>query len=173
MTTWTQLASLDAPSAGAFDFPSITFTGYSVVQIVMSGITVTSDGTSMLFQFYVSSALVTSAGYRWVVRTAQNAAIVGDAGSSQTSIGLCSNDAGETVGNDTGEAFNGIITLDNVLSATTSKKMEFEVAMTNPAGSGQFGSGVGVMDGTGAIDGFKLTGSSNLTAGKVRVLGMA
>jgi hypothetical protein len=77
------------------------------------------------------------------------------------------------VGNDTGEAFNGVITLDNVLSATTSKKMEFEVAMTNPAGSCQIGSGVGVMDGTGAIDGFKLTGSSNLTAGKVRVLGMA
>lgn len=172
MTTWTQIATSDAPSGGVFDFPSITFTGYIIVQIVMSGITVTSDDTAILFQFYTGGSLITS-GYRWVVRHTSNATADGDNNASTTSIGLTSNDATEAVGNASGEEFNAILTLDAPLSSAFSQKLEYEVAFTTPAGSSSGGSGVGVMDNTGAIEGFKVSGSSSLTAGRVRVLGLA
>jgi len=174
MTTWTQIASLDSPTAGVFDFPSVTWTGYIQFEVIISGVTVTSDDTSLILQFYKSSALVTGASYRWDLQAATNAATTHDGNNSVTAIGLTSNNANEGVGNATGEAFGGVVILDNPLSAALTHKVEHEVAFTNPAGSINAGNGMGCLDGTGvALDGFRISGSSNLTAGKVRVLGLA
>ena len=173
MSTWTQIASLDAPSGGVFDFPSITFTGYILVEVIISGVTVTTDGTSITLQFYSGGGLITSAGYRWDVLAETSAAETHDGATASTSIGLTSNNASETVGNATGEAFNAILLIDVPLSSALTKRYESEIAFTDQAGSVNVGNGVGAMDGTGALEGFKLSGSSNLTAGRVRVLGLA
>ena len=173
MTTWTEIDRLDTPTSGAFDFPSLTLTGYEVIQIICSGITVTTDGTDPRLTFYVSAAEVVT-GYRRGTQTATSGGSTLDEGTtSDTSIRLVADDAGFDVGNAAGEAFSSIIVVDAPLSTALYKKAEFQSVFTTPAGSAASTSGVGLMENAGAIDGLKIGGTSNLTAGKVRILGLA
>jgi hypothetical protein len=59
MSTWVLISSLDAPTAGVFDFPSLTLTSYSAVQVIGSGITVTTDGTDIKLTVYQGGSEVT------------------------------------------------------------------------------------------------------------------
>jgi hypothetical protein len=173
VTTWTQIDSLDAPTAGVFDFPSLTLTGYTAIQIVASGVTVTTDGTDPRLTFYVAAAEIVT-GYRWGMQSASSGAAGNDDGApADANIRLCSNDANWDVGNAAGEAFGCVITVDDPLSTALYKKAFWEVAYTGPTGVTITANGGGIMENAGAIDGLKLSGSSNLTAGKVRVLGLA
>jgi hypothetical protein len=84
-----------------------------------------------------------------------------------------SDNANWDTGNDTGEGFGCVITVDNANSAALHKHVEFQCVATGPTGVVLQTSGVGVMENTGAITGFKISGTSSLTAGNVRVLGEA
>lgn len=174
MTTWTTISSLDAPSGGLFDFPSLTLTGYQVLQVVCAGITVTTDGTDVFMRFYVSGSKVTT-GYRWglISERSTGTGNVADGDTSAGGILLVSNDVNNDVGNDVGEGFSALIMVDNPLSTALYKKATFQAVSTNNSANVVNHSGEGVMENAGAIDGLSIEGSSNLTAGKVRILGMA
>lgn len=169
---WTLISSLDTPSSGVFDFPSLTLTGYSVLEIICSGITVTTDGTDPKLTFYVGGSEVVT-GYRWADR-AVSASLSGiaDGQTSSTSILLGSNDAAWDVGNAATESFGARIVVDNPLSTALYKKVTFESWMVSPAGNPLAHDGAGLMENAGAIGGLKISGTSNLTAGKVRILGL-
>lgn len=173
MTTWTTVSSLDAPSAGVFDFPSLTLTGYQVLQVVISGVTVTTDGTDMVITFYVGGSEI-STGYRWGCQAASSDASGADDGDAAAGgVLLVSNNANLDVGNDVGEGFGALVIVDNPLSTALHKKATYQSVATSPAGKIIMTIGEGLMENTGAIGGLKVWGSSALTAGKVRVLGMA
>ena len=172
---WVEIAAADAPASNVFDFPSLTLTGYSVLQVVCSGIRVTTDATDLALQFYVSAALVTT-GYRWGNQSLHSStSLVGldDGDTSDPSILLCSNNVDWDVGNAAEESFGGVLMVDAPLSTALYKRVEIEAVMAGPAGRLNVVSGIGLMENAGAIDGLKISGSSNLTAGKVRVLGLA
>lgn len=173
MTTWTQIASLDAPTTGAFDFPSLDFTGYQLVQVVCAGITVTTDGTNLFLRYYVASAEVTT-GYRWGMQSISTTPAVNDDGSTSAGgILLVSNDVNWNVGNAAGEGFGGIITIDNPTSTALYKKARFEVAFRGPSNLIAMNGG-GILENTGAVMGLKITeAGAGITAGTVRVLGLA
>ena len=174
MSTWTEIDRKDAPASNVFDFASLTLTGYIAIQIVCSGITVTTDGTDIKLTFYVSGSEVTS-GYRWSNQTVGSNGTTGvdDASTSAAAILLVSDNANNDVGNDTGEGFGCVITVDNPLSSALYKKAGFHCVFTAPTGATFGSTGIGIMENAGAITGLKISGTSNLTAGKVRVLGIA
>lgn len=174
MTTWSVIDSKDAPASNVFDFASLTLTGYSAIQIVCSAITVATDGTDIKLTFYVSGSEVTS-GYRWSNQstTSNTGSGLDDGSTSAAAILLVSDNSTWDVGSDTGEGFGCVITVDNPLSTALYKKAGFHCAFTGTTGAVFGNSGVGIMENAGAITGLKISGTSNLTAGKVRVLGIA
>jgi hypothetical protein len=172
MTTWTQVASLDAPTSGVFDFPSLTLTGYSVIQVVCSDIRVTTDGTDVWIRFYVAGSAVTT-GYRWGNAWCSSVTSGTDGSDATTAILLCPNDVNENAGNAAEEALSSVVTIDAPLSTTTYKKAKYETVLTNVSGVVLGQHGHGIMENTGAIQGILVMGSSDLVSGKIRVLGMA
>lgn len=169
---WTLIDGLDAPTSGTFIFSPLDLSGYDIVQIILSGIRVTTDGTLVRITFYVGGVEITS-GYRWGVQgISASGTAVTDGDTSDPSILLGSDDSGFTVGNAATESFGAIITLDNPLSTALYKKASFESWYINTGGQPHAHSGAGIMENAGAINGLKVLGSSNLTAGKVRILGL-
>lgn len=173
MTAFTEIARLDAPVAGVFDFTGLSLTGVKQLQIVCSGITVTTDGTDPLLTFYVSASEVVT-GYRWGHKSMDSAAnLLVDGDVSDPAIHLVSDNATWDVGNAAGENFGAVITLDQPVSTAFYKRVSIQSAYVNPAGNVVATDGVGVMENAGAIDGVKISGSSNFVAGHVRLLALS
>lgn len=169
---WTEIDRLNAPSSGVFDFPSLTLTGYDVLQILCLGIRVTTDGSIVRLSFYVGGSEVTS-GYLWADQAISGSgAAVADGDTSDPSIVLGSDNAGWNTGNAATESFGARIFVDNPLSTALYKKASFDAWSVNTGGAPQGHSGAGLMANAGAIGGLKISGSSNLTAGKVIILGL-
>lgn len=169
---WAIIATLDSPTAGAFDFPSLTLAGYKVLRIHLSAITVTTDGTDPRLTFYVSGSEVTT-GYRWITRSVSTSG-TGDSASdgAASQILLVASTANFDVGNAATESFSGTVTVNSPVNTSLYKAVHAETFGIGPTGNAIHTSAMGVMDNTGAIDGLKIGGTSNLTAGKVRVLGL-
>lgn len=173
MSTWTEIDRQTAPSAGVFDFASLTLTGYEVIQIVVSGVTVTTDGTDVKLTFYVSGSEIVT-GYRWGQQAvASTTGSVDDGDASDPAILLNSDNATQDTGNAAGESFSCLITVDAPLSSALYKKAEYETVNSRPDSDHETQMGVGIMENAGAITGLKISGSSSLTAGNVRILGLA
>jgi hypothetical protein len=168
---WTLIDSLNAPTSGVFDFPSLTLTGYKVLRVELSGITVTTDGTDVRLTFYVGGVEIT-AGYSWIVRSISTSATANpDSATGAASMLLVGNDANWDVGNASTEALGGVVSVDSPVSTALYKRASFQIYAVGPTGNAPTTMGVGQMDNAGAITGLKIGGTSNLTAGKVRVLG--
>jgi hypothetical protein len=169
---WTLIDSKNAPTAGVFTFSPLTLTGYDVVQIVMSGITVTTDGTDIYLTFYVAGSEVTS-GYRWGSLAASSGGSytnVGDASDPQIVLGHIT--ANWDTGNASTKSFGGIVTVDAPMSTALHKRTGGHVFAVGPTGNVVSHHCTGLMENAGAINGLKISGSSALTAGKVRILGL-
>lgn len=169
---WTLIDSKNAPTSGAFTFSPLTLTGYDIIQIVMSGITVTSDDSKIYLTFYVGGVQITS-GYRWgsyAVSSGGTTFTAGDTSDPQIILGHTQANWG--VGNASAKAFGGIVTVDAPVSTALYKRTAGDVFMIGPTGNTLFHHCVGIMENAGAINGIKIAGSSNLTAGKVRILGL-
>lgn len=169
---WAIIDSLNSPTSGAFDFPSLTLTGYKVLRVVCSGVTVTTDGTDPAITFYVGGVEQTS-NYRWVGRsTSSSAASNSDSATAQSSMLLVSNDANFDTGNASTKSFGATITIDDPTNTATYKRALIECWPIGPTGNTFTSVQAGMLENTGAISGLKIKGTSNLTAGKVRVLGL-
>lgn len=174
MTTWTEIARLDSPTAGTFDFTSLTLSSYPVVQVVMAGITAAAGATIVSIRFYVGGSEISGTAYRWGLHADVTSGTGNTDGATGAAAGsLMSDDVGWRLGNAAGVGFGGIVTLDMTTSTALHKKGTVDVVYTNDAGSGTGNAGVMVMENAGAIDGIKISGTSNLTAGHVRILGIA
>ena len=170
---WAIISTLTSPTAGVFDFASVDFSTYKVIRVHLSGITVTTDGTDLRLTFYVGGSEVTS-GYNWLVRAMSTGGTSNaDSAATQASLLLTSNDANWDTGNASTESFGGVVTVDAPASTALHKKAAFEVCHVGPTGNAITSQGMGQMNNAGAITGLKIGGTSNLTAGKVRILGLA
>ena len=169
---WDVVASLDSPTAGAFTFTGLTLTSYKVIRVEIEGVTVTTDGTDIKLTFYVSGSEVT-ANYAWFSRSLSTSGTTNaDSATAQAAILLVSNDANFDVGNASTKSFGAQVTVDAPGSTAIHKKASLESWCIGPTGNAFPVHGVGQLDNAGAIDGLKLGGTSNLVAGKVRILGV-
>jgi hypothetical protein len=173
VTTWTSIASLDAPTAGIFDFPGLTLTGYQVLEIVASEIIMGTDATHLCLRYSVAAAVVT-AGYRWYNIPLEQAGGSNDGDASDPFIALGGNNTPFLIGNASGESASVIVRIDAPLSTAHWRMASFRATHVSADGTVVATSGGGILETTSALDGFRLLASSgNLTAGKVRILGMA
>jgi hypothetical protein len=169
---WAVIDSLNSPTAGAFTFASLTLTGYKVIQVRGTGITVTTDGTDPRLTLYVSGSEVTST-YTWGTMISSTGGTGNaDQASAQASILLVSNDANWDVGNASTKACGFALTIDAPVSTALHKKVGIDLWAIGPTGNAIAARAIGQMDNAGAITGLKIGGTSNLTAGKVRILGL-
>jgi hypothetical protein len=76
-------------------------------------------------------------------------------------------------GNAAAKSFGCTITLPTPLSTALHKRVFAEAWQIGPTGNAIGTHVPGIMANAGAITGIKLAGTSNLTAGKVRILGLA
>ena len=173
MAAWALVASLDTPGSGVFDFPSLTLSGYKVIQVIGTGIAVTTDGTDLKLTFYVGGSEVTST-YQWACfETSTGGSNNTDTGTSQAAVFLCSDAANWDVGNAAGKSGGFECTVDAPGDTALHKKVNFRESSVGPTGNAVLTPGCGLMANTGAIDGIKISGTSSFTAGKVRILGLA
>jgi hypothetical protein len=169
---WAIIDSLNAPSSGTFTFSSLTLTGYKVIRVVCSGVTVTTDATDPGITFYVGGVEQTS-NYRWVGKSGSTSGANNpDSANSQASLLLVSNDANWDVGNASTKSFGATITVDDPTNTATYKRAIIETWAVGPTGNAFTACQAGMLENTGAINGLKIKGTSNLTAGKVRILGL-
>jgi hypothetical protein len=170
--TWTLVHAVDAPASNIFDIPSLTLTGLKVIEIVVAGVVVATDDSIIRLTFYVGGVEIVT-GYRWGgLDISSGASALDDGDASDPSIVLNSDNATWGVGNAASEHFNTSIVVDQPISTALYKRCEIRSAAVAPSGNVVVTSGQGLMENTGAIQGFKIAASSNITAGKVRVLGL-
>lgn len=171
--TWASVATLDSPTTGAFTFTGLDLSTYKAIEIRCAGIHVTTDGTDVRLTFYVASAEVTT-GYRWVVgQQSTSGSANADNSAAAASILLMADTSAWDVGNAAAESFGCTILVPNPASTALHKRVVYESVQVGPTGNAIGSHGGGVMENAGAIDGIKIGGTSDLTAGKVRILGLA
>jgi hypothetical protein len=170
---WVIIDSMDAPVSNMFDFAALTLTGYKVIRLELSEIDVTTDGTDLRLTFYVAGSEVVT-GYRWTYRPASSGGTTdGDQDTSDPAILLNQNNANWDTGNAAPESFASAVTIDDPTNTAQYKRANIESYHIGPTGNVIGSMGAGLMENAGAITGLKISGSSNLIAGKVRVLGLA
>ena len=175
MATWATISELTSPSGGVFDFPSLSLGGYALVQMILSGVTVTTDGTDPIVTCYVGGVEQTS-GYRWGNQNNHsNTSLAGldDGSTAAAGILLTSNNADWDIGNNANYSFGGLVQFDAPASTALYKKANIEATCNGPSGRINVVSGIGLLENAGAINGFKVAGTSALTGGIVTLLGRA
>lgn len=170
---WDVVTSTTSLTSGAFVLTGLSLSTYKSILIQISAVTVTTDGTDCRITFYVSGSEVTST-YTWAIQS-QSTGGTGnsDSASSQASCLLCSNDANWDTGNASTKSFYAWVQVDSPGSTALHKRVVVHAAHIGPTGNAVSGGLDGYMGNAGAIDGIKVGGTSNLTAGKVTILGLA
>jgi hypothetical protein len=169
---WIEIASLDAPTAGAFTFAVLDLSTYKRVRLIIADVTVTTDGTDPRLTFYIGGVEIV-AGYAWAYDSISSSSTFNtDSASGAVAILLTGNDGNWDVGNAAAESFGAIIDVPHPASVALYKRAFVNSYEIGPTGQSFRNGGVGKLDNAGAIDGFKISGTSNLTAGRVRILGL-
>ena len=164
-----------APASGACDFSVLTLNTFRRVELFASGVTVTTDDTEPRMTFYVAGSEIVT-GYRWAVDVGHSGGTSANTGADDAAsfIGLCKADATTWgVGNASTEGFDLEMNIWMPGDTALYKMASWRMFHTDPAGLSNRTTGVGVMDNAAAIDGIKLYGDSNLTAGRVKLIGYA
>lgn len=173
MSGWVVVATLDAPSGGVFDFPSLSLSSYKLIMVLGSGITVDTDGTDVGARVYSGGSEITTTSYRWGNHLDSSGGSGNtDADNNPSSMLIISNDSFWDVGNAATEGIGFMMTFDLPTSTALSKREAHEGVFTNSNGQVISTEGVSSYNGTGALDGFKIISDHNFTAGKIRVLGL-
>lgn len=170
---WDIITSTTTLSSGAFDITGLTLTGYKVIRIELSGHTVTTDGTDHKLTFYVSGSEVTGTAYQWATfGQSTGGGGLADSATGAAALLLVSNDANNDTGNASTKSLEAEITVMSPADTSLYKIVTFRTTHIGPTGNALDTEGVGIMQNAGAIDGIKISGTSNLTAGKVVVVGL-
>ena len=167
---WDLIGKLDAPISAEFDFPRLFLVPYRAVEIHMAGVTVTTNATNIHLNYYVAGTEIT-AGYRWTADLIAASGSTGETASNSDSK-IVLNTTGSPVGNASTKAFSGNVSITFPSSSALYKKCNFQTSYTIATATMASIAGAGIMDNAGAIDGIKISGDSDLTAGRVRLIGI-
>lgn len=171
---WGEAARVTTLTSGALVLSGYDFSGLICVQFHISGVTVTSDDTTVSLQFYIDNSLVTS-GYRYGHNSRDSAATVGaqEGSTSIASIPLVDTRANRGVGNASTEGMSAVVTLYSPASSTQHKRCFTKSSYIIPAGNAAgIVYGGGQLNNSGAVTGIKVIGSSDLTGGSIIALGV-
>lgn len=168
---WGEVARQETLASGKLTIAGLDLTGIQVVRLYLNGVTVTTDDSQVLLTYLIGGSEVT-AGYRWALRRL-GAGVDGTSGSnSDSAIHLTSAAATQGVGNASTEGFDAVVTVYHP-GGSLFKRANWRSVWSQPDGTVMQSAFSGAaLDNTGAITGFVVAGSSDLTAGTVIVLGV-
>jgi hypothetical protein len=171
---WGEVARQETLSSGKLTISGLDLTGIKVVQFHISGVTVTTDDSTVSCRLIIAGSEVSS-GYRYAFQARDSVATAaGQFGGSTSAseILLTATTATMGVGNASTEGFSGVVTVYNPAGALH-KRCFVRSSYLTPAGNvGGIDFGGGQLNNSSAVTGFIVQGSSNLTAGTVIALGV-
>jgi len=169
---WALIDSVSAPTSGALALTGLDLSAYTTVRMILSGITVTSDDSEVKLTFYTGGSEVTS-GYRFRLQGLSSSGSSDTTDSQSTSaIYLNSTSANWGVGNAATKSFGGDYTAFGLASSTLHKLVSGQAVAIGPSDSLVTFQSAGALNNAGVVDGVRVSGSSNLTAGSLTLLGM-
>lgn len=168
---------LSAPAGGVLQFSGLDFSDYSMIEFVLAGITVDTDGVSLQVQFETGGAfLTTSYRYNSQVYSDNGTAAATTSAQSATSIALTlGSSTNEKIGSAAGEGAAGRLSMGHPSSTALRKVITGLMTFVGPFEPIAYR---GMINGShdssvGAITGFKFFASSgNLLSGSVSILGL-
>lgn len=170
---WEEIARQETIGSGALTITGLDLSSLLAIQVVISGVTVTDDGTDVMLRFHVSGSEV-STGYQWgtsVISTSTATTAAGSTSDSGIHLSASTSSAWKT-GNASTKSKHAIVTVDSPGSTALHKKVFVQSAEIGPTGNAPRTLGSGVLANAGAITGLTVYGSAALTGGKVVVLGL-
>jgi hypothetical protein len=167
---WEELARSSTISSGAITVSGLTLTDMVAIRVLLLGLTVTTDDSTVLLRFLVSGSEI-STGYRWGLRRNEPAGGATTGSTSDSSIQLADVTATQGVGNASTESFGATITAFSP-AGSLFKAVRGHASYLQPDASIVSAFVGGLLENTGVITGVKVFGSSDLTAGQVIVLGL-
>jgi hypothetical protein len=170
---WGEVARQTSISGGKLTISGLDLSSVLVVRLFITGVAVTTDDSSIKLRFHVGGSEVSSSTYQRTDRRVAAGVDQVGGNSGDDSIPLSSVAATQMVGNAATEAFHSVVTVYDVASTSLYKKSFHRSAYSIPSGDEMTVYGGGALLNTGALTGFTVFGSSNLTAGSVIVLGVA
>lgn len=175
MAVFNVIATADSPTAGVFDFPSLSLGSYRHLEIVLAGVTVTSNNTRIQLTYYIGGSEITGTAYRYAheLNTQDSAAANQQGAISQAAGFLQISTAGYTSIDTAARAFNALIRIEEPLSTAHHKLARVRAPFGSSSNSLVGSIGAFICENTGAVQGVKIQGSSAFTAGQCRVLAVA
>jgi hypothetical protein len=167
---WEELGRSSTIASGAITVSGLTLTDMVAIRVLLLGLTVTTDDSTVLLRFLVSGSEV-STGYRWALRRNEPAGGATTGSTSDSSIQLADVTATQGVGNASTESFGALLTVPGPASSLF-KTARGQSTYLQPDASATSAFVGGLLENTGPITGVKVFGSSDLTAGQVIVLGL-
>jgi hypothetical protein len=157
-------------SAGALTLSGLDLSGIMCLRLLIQGVTVTTDDSNVFLRYLIGGSEISSA-YLYAWNRISNGIDDVQASASDSGIRMTATSA-RGVGNASTESFGGSVTVWHP-TTTQHKRCAFHASWTKPDGGiCQSTLGAGELDNSGAITGFKLYGSSDLTAGTIIALGV-
>jgi hypothetical protein len=158
-------------AGGKLTLSGLSLSGYAVVRLLVTGVTVTTDDSEIRLTFIVAGTEVT-AGYNWALSRTSPGVGAQSAAAGATYISLTAAVATQKVGNAAGKSFSAIITV-HAPTGTQNKKAFHRSIWTRTGGEPEGGTyAVGELPNAGAITGFVVAGESDLVSGTVTLLGV-
>jgi hypothetical protein len=172
---WEEIGRQTSVSGGKLTLSGLNLVGYSMVQIILSGITTGTNDTFVKMRFMSGGSEISGAGfYKWGDCGIPTSGSRHTASSTEDdAIVLVSKTTNNGLDEASTAALSGRILLDNPGSSVLHKRVGYRIVCAKPDGNQlkSFGAGWLQKDAT-QIDGIVIFGSSNLTGGKVIVLGI-
>jgi hypothetical protein len=169
---WAEVDRQETIASGKLTISGLNLQNIQVVRLLISGVAVTTDDSTVSLRFRISGSEVSS-GYRWGMSRNAPSLDTGTASTSDSSIMLTPTTATQGVGNASTEGLNAVVTVYAPGSITLHKRCHYRSVWSRPDGTLiHAATGVGDLGNTGAITGFVVLGSSDLTAGTMIALGV-
>jgi hypothetical protein len=171
-TPWEEFDRTSTLTAGELVLSGYDLTGVAVVKAFLSGVTITTDDSSVAFRLHIGGSEVAT-GYQHVVGVANSAAVTDALNTtSATEVPLTSTTATRMLGNTSAEGLGAEITIYSPGSTSLYKRCMVTGAYGQAGGEVARVRGAMELTNTGAVTGITVFGSSDLTAGTLVLLGL-
>jgi hypothetical protein len=168
---WGEVARQESLSSGKLNVSGLDLSGITALRLFINGVTVTTDDSTIKLTFIIAGSEIT-ANYAWEHERFIGGSVNPTGSTSDSSIALTATAATHGVGNASTESFGAVVTI-HAPTGTQHKKCFYRSWWLRPDGTGAEATvGGGQLANSGAITGFVVSGSSDLTGGNVIVLGV-
>jgi hypothetical protein len=173
----TLISSLTAPTAGSFDFSSLSFAGYSRIEVDLQDMQFSVIGRPGV-TFKIGGVTTTNQVYAFTRSGASTTSVEASAASAAAGIGLLDDTSNNwwvvTTTTAANAAYNGLLTIHN---PNSTKWKAFAFTGTTPqgnSGAAIWTEGGGVIRDAGVLNGLTIISSNGtISAGTVNIYGVA